>query len=216
MAADLPMTKSMSTSSINSLAANLQTLFDTAINGTGQSQNTSAAASTGSATGTAAASQSADSSQLSPLAQLMSTLQQLQQSNPTQYQQVTQAIGANLEKAASTAQAQGNTAEAKQLTQLASDFTSASKSGQLPNIKDLAQAIGGGHHHGHANIYSGSSDSNSDSGTSSGASTSDTSSLSNALLSSYQTGGPQNQSQSLNPSAIIFNTLASAGISLGD
>jgi hypothetical protein len=90
-----------------------------------------------------------DGSQLSPLAQLLSTLQQLQQQNPTQYQQVTAQIATNLQTAANTAQSDGNSSQAGQLTQLASDFQTASQSGQLPNIQDLAQAIGGHHHHSH-------------------------------------------------------------------
>jgi hypothetical protein len=96
--------------------------------------------------------QQSDSGQLSPFAQLLSTLQQLQQSNPTEYKQVTQQIATNLQNAAQTATSDGNTSAANQLTQLATDFTTASQSGQLPNISDLAQAIGGGghhHHHGH-------------------------------------------------------------------
>ena len=72
----------------------------------------------------------------------MSTLQQLQQSDPTKYQQVTQQIATNLQSAAQTAQAEGNTTAANQLNQLATDFTNASQSGQLPNVQDLAQAIG--------------------------------------------------------------------------
>lgn len=93
--------------------------------------------------------QKSDQSQLSPFALIVTTLQQLQQSNPSQYQQLTQQIATNLQAAAKTAQADGNTAAAGQLNQLASDFTSASQSGQLPNLQDLAKA-GGGHHHHHA------------------------------------------------------------------
>jgi hypothetical protein len=91
----------------------------------------------------------ADSSQLSPFAQLMSTLQQLQQSNTAEYQQVTQQIATNLQAAAQTATADGNTTAATQLNQLSTDFTNASTSGQLPNAQSLAQALGGGHHHHH-------------------------------------------------------------------
>jgi hypothetical protein len=79
---------------------------------------------------------------------------------------------------------------------LATDFTNASTSGQLPNLQDLSQAIGGGgsghHHHHHAE----SSDSDS--------STSSTSQNPYLLQSS--------QSSSTNALAIIQNTLASAGI----
>lgn len=90
-----------------------------------------------------------DQGQLSPLGAILSSLQQLQQTNPTKYQQVTQQIATNLQAAAGTAAKVGNTAQANQLNQLASDFADASKTGQLPNIQDLAKAVGGHHHHGH-------------------------------------------------------------------
>src|SRR5579871_3198330 len=64
-----------------------------------------------------------DNSQLSPLARILVTLQQLQESNPTQYQEVTKQIATNLQNAAQTATAEGNTGAATQLNQLASDFT---------------------------------------------------------------------------------------------
>lgn len=138
-----------------------------------------------------------DSSQLSPFAQMMSLLQQLQQTNPTQYQQVTQQIATNLQNAAQTAQAQGNTTAASELNQLSTDFGSASQSGQLPSVSDLAQAVGGHHHHGHHAHAQASSDSSN-------------ASL-NQLLSAFQTSGTS--SDALNPTAIIMNTLSAAGIS---
>jgi len=149
----------------------------------------------------------------------MSTLQQLQESNPTQYQQVTQQIATNLQSAAQTATSEGNTSAASQLTQLATDFTNASQSSQLPNIQDLAQAVGGGghHHHHHFHGPSASSSSDSSSSTSStGTSTSSTGSSSSTspldqLLAAFQANTSQNDA--LNPMAIIMNTLSSAGIS---
>jgi hypothetical protein len=132
----------------------------------------------------AASAQPPDSSQLSsPLAQLLSKLQQLQQSNPTEYQQVTQQIATNLQTAAQTAAGDGNTTAANQLNQLATDFTNASKTGQLPNISDLAQAVGGaaGHHHHHGH---------------------------HAPV--FQANATQNDA--LNPMSIITDTLNSAGI----
>ena len=70
--------------------------------------------STGNTTSSSASpvSQTADINQLSPFAEMLSTLQQLQQSNPTQYQQVTQQIATNLTTAANTATANGNTTAA--------------------------------------------------------------------------------------------------------
>lgn len=174
----------MSTSAIGILSS-VDSILSSALQKVGLTSN-GTANSLSSIVGSTPAQQP-DSSQLSPLGQVLSTLQQLQQSNPTEYKQVTQQIATNLTSAAQTAQTDGNTTAANQLTQLASDFTNASTSGQLPNIQDLAQAVGGGgggHHHHHHQAESSSS-------------TSSTSSSS---------------STSQNPLSIIANTLSSAGI----
>jgi len=167
-------------------------------------QNTSSAGNSQSSTGTSSVTAQSENGQLSPFAQVMSTLQQLQESNPTEYQQVTQQIATNLKSAAQTAQANGNTTQANQLNQLAADFTSASKSGQLPNVQDLAQAMGGHHHH-HHHFHAASSDADS-------SSSSTTSQTLSQLLAAFQTNSTQNES--LNPMAIIMNTLSSAGINI--
>jgi len=211
----------MSTSSILNLGSNyLQSILGTALQSTGLSANTSSSAS-------GVSSQQPDSGQLSPFAQLMSTLQQLQQSNPTEYKQVTQQIATNLQTAAQTATTDGNTSAASQLTQLATDFTNASQSGQLPNISDLAQAIGGGGHHHHHGHHASSSDSSTDSNsttasttssstastatpTTGATATSNSSSLLDQLLAAFQANATQNEA--LNPMSIITNTLTSAGI----
>ncbi len=142
---------------------------------------------------------------------MLSELQQLQQSNPTQYQQVTQQISTNLTAAAQQATSEGNTTAASQLTQLATDFSNASSSGQLPNIQDLAQAMGGHHHgghHHHSSVNLGSSSSSDSSSNSSSASQS-----LQQLLSAFQSSSVQNDS--LNPMSIISQTLESAGITSG-
>jgi hypothetical protein len=184
----------------------LQSILGTALQTAGLSSNSNA----GNTTQTAAVQQS-DGSQLSPLAQVLSTLQQLQQSNPSQYQQVTQQIAANLRKAAQTAQSEGNTTVAVQLNQLAKDFTTASQSGQLPNVQDLAQTTGGHHHH-HRHFHVAAADgtsSTTDATSSNTTSATDDSGLSR-LVAAFQTNATQNQS--LNPFSIIENTLANAGI----
>jgi hypothetical protein len=66
-----------------------------------------------------------DSGNLSPFSKLLSTLQQLQQSNPSQYQQIMQQIATNLQSASQTATSQGNTPAANELTQLSKDFSQA-------------------------------------------------------------------------------------------
>lgn len=197
----------MSTNSINSLSSSyLQSILSSVLQGTGLTGNASSKGVSGTS------GQQSDSGQLSPFAQLMSTLQQLQESNPTEYKQVTQQIATNLQSAASTATADGNTAAASQLTQLATDFTTASQNGQLPNVSDLAQAIGGGGHHHHHGHHVSSSDSSTDSSSSTSSSSSDSSSTSplQQLLAAFQSNATQNEA--LNPLAIITNTLASAGI----
>jgi hypothetical protein len=142
-----------------------------------------------------------DNTQLSPFAQVTSELQQLQQSNPSEYQQVTGQIATNLQSAAQTATADGNTAAASQLNQLATDFQTASSTGQLPNFQDLAQAAGGHHHHHHMHASSATPDS---------ATSSATTDTLSQLMASLQSNG--SQSDSLNPMNIILNTLSAAGI----
>jgi hypothetical protein len=205
----------MSIGSVTNLGSYLQSILGTALQGTGSTTSTTGKANTVSS---ASLQSHSDNGQLSPFAQLLSTLQQLQQSNPTQYQQVTQQIATNLQTAAQTATSDGNTTAATQLTQLATDFTNASQTGQLPNIQDLAAAVGGGgghhHHHHFHNDVSGASSSGASSSSTSTTSTGSSSGTSplDQLLAAFQTNVTQNEA--LNPMAIITNTLSSAGISL--
>ena len=188
----------------NNVSSYLQSILSTTLQGAGLTSNTSASS----------LQSPSDNSQLSPFVQLMNTLQQLQQSNPTQYQQVTQQIATNLQAAAQTATSSGNTTAATQLSQLATDFTNASTSGQLPNIQDLAQAMSGNRHHHHSHA---SADPNSTSSTSSTTGTSSSSSSSGTLdqlLAAFQAGSTQNES--LNPMSIILNTLSSSGIGISN
>ncbi len=156
-------------------------------------QNKSATGSSTSSTGTSAATSQTENGQLSPFAQMMSTLQQLQQSNPAEYKQVMQQISTNLQSAAQTASAAGNSSQATELGQLATDFGNASQSGQLPNMQDLAQAAGGAHHHHHSHAASGDADN-----------------TLNQQLSAFAANSTQ--SSATDPMAIIMNTLSSAGI----
>jgi hypothetical protein len=184
---------------INNLSSNyLQSVLNNAVQSSGLTANTNGI--------TSPTALQPDNQQLSPFGQLLSTLQQLQQSDPSKYQQVTQQIATNLQSAAQTAQADGNSVAATQLNQLATDFSNASQSGQLPNIQDLAQASQSGHahhHHGHGHGHSASADPDSTSSTSS-------SQTLDQLFSTLQANGAPNDP--LNPMAIIFNTLSSAGI----
>ena len=180
----------MSISSINNLSSSyLQSILGTALENTGVT-----AGQSNSINASLLALQS-DNGQLSPFVQVMSSLQQLQQSDPSKYQQVTEQIATNLQRAAQTAQSDGNTAAANQLNQLAGDFSSASQNGQLPNVQDLAKALSGCHHHHGGHHHHASSGSNSSSNTDSPLS---------QLLSSVQS----NDNQSLNPLSIIENTLS--------
>jgi peptidoglycan DL-endopeptidase CwlO len=167
--------------------------------------------------------QTQDANQLSPFAQILSTLQQLQQSNPTEYQQVTSQIATNLQSAAKTATGDGNTSQANELNQLATDFQNASQNNTLPNVQDLAQALSGhGHHHGGHHVSSSSDSSSTSAATSSTGSSASTTSSSGSsgsdplaqLLSAFfgnQTSVSQNTS--LDPMTIINNTLSGAGLS---
>src|SRR5690348_1178694 len=187
-----------SVSSINHLSSSyLQSVLSTTLPSTGSTTKTTG-------NGISGIGVASDNRQLSPFAQLMIAFQQLQQSDPANYQQVTQQIATNLQGAAQTAQADGNSAAANQLNQLATDFTSASTSGQLPNMQDLAQAIfGHHHHHHHVCAASGDQDGNSSAGssTSGNSSSSSASQALSQILSSFQVNGTQ--SDSLNPMAII-------------
>jgi hypothetical protein len=175
----------MSISPVNNVSNYLQSVLSTTLEGAGLTTNTNASS----------LQLPSDNSQLSPFVQAMNTLQQLQQSDPTKYQQVTQQIATNLQTAAQIAQSEGNTTAANQLNQLATDFTNASTSGQLPNIQDMAQAMGGHHHHHHHHS----------SGTSSSSSSSSTA---DQLLAAFQTSESQNDS--LDATSIILNTLSSS------
>jgi|HubBroStandDraft_1064217.scaffolds.fasta_scaffold116164_2 hypothetical protein len=203
--------------SINLSSNLLQTALSSALQSVGLANNTTSTSSGGS---TAAAGQS-DNTQLSPFAQLMNTLQQLQQSDPGKYTQVTQQISTKLQAAAQSATTSGNTAAASQLTQLASDFSTASTTGQLPNVADLAKALGGGggHHHRHSassgdSISSPGSTAGSSTGSSTGSTSTSSGSSANQLLSQLFSAFQANSSQntSTNPMTIIMSTLSSAGV----
>jgi hypothetical protein len=198
--------------SINNLSPSyLQSMLGAVLQGIGVTNN--ATANSLNSIGTSSVALPADNQQLSPFAQMMSMLQQLQQSDPTKYQQVTQQIATSLQNAAQTAQTGGNPTAAAQLGNLASDFNSASQSGQLPNIQDLAQAIGGGRHR-HHHVRAASADSAGDSSANNGSTGMPTNSASQTLsqfLSLFQSSSTQNEA--LNPATIIMNTLSTAGIS---
>src|SRR5271157_2499799 len=117
---------------INSLSSYLQSELSSVLQTSGVPINTTA--NTSGKTSTSSVALHTDNQQLSPFAQMLSQLQRLQQSDPTKYRQVTGQIATNLRNAAQTAQTDGNSTAANQLNQLATDFTSASQSGQLPNI----------------------------------------------------------------------------------
>lgn len=200
-------------SSISGLSSNyLQSLLSTALQNSGLTGT--ATKNTSSSTSTSAVPSQTDSQQLSPFAQMMTELQQLQQSDPTKYKQVTAQIATNLQSAAQDASLQGNANAASQLNQLSTDFTSASTSGQLPNIQDLAQATGtqasGHHHHGH-HMHPAAADSDGSSSTSSDTSSSSISQTLSQFLAAAQANGAQNNS--LDPTSIILDTLSNSGIS---
>ena len=205
-----------SMSPIGNLPSYLQSVFTGALQSVGLAP-TKTANNSGSESVSSLAQQP-DSGQLSPFAQLASTLQQLQQSDPAKYQQVTQQIATNLQNAAQTAQADRNTTAANQLNQLSADFTAASKTGQLPNFQDLAMAASG-HHPGHHHHAAASSDADASTSSTSAASGTNSSAGStnqnlSQFLSSLQTNGTQ--TSSLDPTSIILSTLSNAGISVSN
>jgi hypothetical protein len=207
----------MNVNSLSSIASPyIQSLISNAV-----SSATNSSSTTSSSVSQSSLTQPQDANQLSPFAQILSTLQQLQQSNPTEYQQVTSQIATNLQSAAKTATADGDTSQANELNQLATDFQNASQNNTLPNVQDLAQALSGHGHHHHGHHMSSSSDSSSTStdptssaGTSTSTSSSSSSDPLSQLLSAFfanQTSASQNTS--LDPLTIINNTLSSANLS---
>ena len=99
----MPIRRTMSISPINNLSSNyIQSVLNSVLQGIGSSSNTTGSNLNG--IGQSSFQLQSDNGQLSPFAQLLNTLQQLQQSDPTKYQQVTQQIATNLQSAAQTAQ----------------------------------------------------------------------------------------------------------------
>ncbi|HUA17107.1 MAG TPA: hypothetical protein VMB25_00090 [Bryobacteraceae bacterium] len=208
--------------SINSLSplsnGYLQSLLASQLTNT----NSTSSANTVNTNSTALLAQQ-DNNTLSPFAQILSTLQQLQQSNPAEYQQITGEIATNLQGAAQTATSDGNTQAAANLTQLSTDFQNASQNGQLPSVQDLAKAIGGGHHHfgghhHHVSSSSSSTDPDNDTGTTTNGTpgiatpSSGSSSGISQLLDSLT--ATSNTNDSVNAQQIIINALTNAGITL--
>ena len=141
-----------------------------------------------------------DSGGVSPFAQILVSLQQLQQSDSAKYKDVTQQIATNLGNASHTAQSNGDTGAADLLSRLSTDFADAAKSGQLPNVQDLASAIKGHHPHRHHRAEVPAS-----------AQTGDQSLK--ALLDAFKTNFAA--SDATNPLSIIQNSLAEAGVRSG-
>ncbi|HWE53105.1 MAG TPA: hypothetical protein VG273_25160 [Bryobacteraceae bacterium] len=185
----------MSIGSIVNLASGyIESLF------TGQSSSSTATSATPTSSTSGLARQG--TGQISSFEQILSSLQQLQQANPSQYTQVTQQISSNLQTAAQSATAAGNTGLASEASQLSTDFKNASTSGQLPNVQDLAQAFRGGpHHHHHFGGFPTALNST--------APATATAPANNNIASFLQS---LNSPQSLTPVSIIQNTLSSAGI----
>lgn len=124
----------------------LQSQHVAATSGISSSTSTSGSSSVTSAAG--------DGSSLSSAARLFSTLHNLSQSNPAEFQKITAQIATQLQQAASTAD---DPSQKSALSQLAANFQSASKSGNFSDLfsqngSDVASTahVGGHHHHYHA------------------------------------------------------------------
>lgn len=117
----------------------------------------STAANATNANSASSVQQQADVLGLSPTSQFLTQLQQLQTQSPQEFQAVISEITGQLQQAAGTASANGNTTQANQLTTLANTFQNASTGGPLPTAQQLQQAGLGGHHHHGGHHFSGSS-----------------------------------------------------------
>ena len=191
----------------------LQSLYNSALSATNTNSTTTAAGS-GNVDPSSLALPQDSSAQLSPFAQMLTSLQNLQQSDPARYKQVTAQIATDLQDAAKTATADGNTAQADQLNQLSTDFNKASQDGSLPNIGDLAKAAGGvhGHHHHHMGPPpSSSGDSTDATDPNDPTAAGDLSKQISAFLENSTSSAP---SSALDPMSIIGNALNSGGVIL--
>jgi hypothetical protein len=137
-------------STISSLGAN-----DPILAALLQPSNASSASSASAATSTSA-NPASDTASISGPGQLLSSLLQLQQSNPAQFQQVTAQIANQLQTAA---QQQTSPAASNFLTQLSGQFQQASTSGSVSPLEGTTGAQGaagaahGHHHHHHGGGY---------------------------------------------------------------
>jgi hypothetical protein len=205
--------------SLNSLSTgNVQSIGTTPFEGAGSKTRKAGNIDTDALT---AVPRCPDDSRLSPFAKMTITLRYLQQSDPTKYQQVTQQIATSLQGAAQTAESNGHPIAAAHVNQLADVFTSASQSGQLPNLQDLAQAVGISHpyllhhHRGSDTVPTNSDATSSAGGSSSSASGSCMSPTASESLSAFQTD-VEPQSDALVPMDVILNTMSNAGITGSD
>src|SRR5579871_6534616 len=82
-----------------------------------------------------------DAATSTSFANLLSSLKGVQQTQPARYRSMARQISSSLDAGAWAATARGNAALAGQLSRLSADFKVAAKSGQLPNLADLAQTI---------------------------------------------------------------------------
>jgi hypothetical protein len=117
-------------------------------------------ANTANARSASSVQQQADVLGLSPAAGFLNQLQQLQTQSPQQFQALISQLSGQLQKAATTANIHGNTAQASQLTQLAKSFQNAATGGALPTAQQLQQAGIIGHRPQHTGSgYASTSDS---------------------------------------------------------
>ncbi len=117
----------MDSISNNSLSTYLQNPLESQLHASGAAASSTSVSSPNANATPASAS---DVGQLSALAELVSALQNLLETNQTQYAEVTGQIASNLLKAAQVAQAAGDSVTADRLELLAGAFTSTSQSGQ--------------------------------------------------------------------------------------
>jgi len=136
----------------------------------------------------------------------MNTLSQLQQSNPSKYREVTQQIATNLQKAATTAQSEGDATEADQLSQLAGQFSGAALTSQFPDAENIADTFSGSQD---ATGAASGAEINTNNTASPPAETGGTSPPLDQLLQAIEATNAQ--SIAANPMAMIYSTLGQSG-----
>lgn len=172
-------------STLNSINSSLLSEINSDLSASGVTASTT----TNSNSSSAAAGSSSDSVNTSQIGQLFQELQQLETSNPADFQKVTADAASQFQQAAQQAT---DPAQASFLSNLADKFQQASQSGNLSAFENGVPRAGSEHHHGHH--HHGGDSSTDGAGSQDSTVSQDSTSLLTAPSSSAQSTGSTTQS----------------------